>query len=185
MNIRAITLALAALAAPALGAQEAVRYGLLASLNLPQSDLKDAVDSKVGFSIGVQATFDLRGGHMLRPRYDYTWFPEYKETFAGDSFSTKFTRTSLGVDYLYFVDGKPQGFYVTAGIAAVQWAVEVNFSLSGLGSGSNSQTTNKLALAAGVGYQFNRTVGADLRYIKGKAWEGDVDMIQAGVNVRF
>ncbi|MCC6514345.1 MAG: outer membrane beta-barrel protein [Geothrix sp.] len=185
MNFRALALAVAALAAPALNAQEAVRFGVQAGLNLPQSDLKDAVDSKLGYNLGVQVTFDLRGGHMLRPRYDYTWFPEYTESFAGDSFSTKFIRKSLGVDYLYFVDGKPQGFYVTAGIAAVQWAVEVNFTLSGLGSGSNSQTSNKLALAAGAGYQFNRTVGADLRYIKGKAWEGDLDMVQAGVSVRF
>jgi opacity protein-like surface antigen len=185
MNFRALALIVAAFAAPALSAQEAVRFGLQAGLNLPQSDLKDAVDSKVGFNIGAQVTYDLRGGHMLRPRLDYAWFPEYTETFAGDSISTKFTRTSLGVDYLYFVDGKPQGFYLTAGIAAVQWKVEVNLVLSGLGSGSTSETTNKLGLAAGFGYQFNRTVGADLRYIKGKAWEGDVDMIQAGVNFRF
>jgi opacity protein-like surface antigen len=185
MNLRALTLIAATLAGTALSAQEGPRFGLQAGINLPQSDLKDAVDSKVGFNIGAQVTFDLRGGHMLRPRLDYTWFPEYTESFAGDSIGTKFTRTSLGVDYLYFVDGKPQGFYVTAGLAAVQWKVDVNVTLSGFGSGSDSETTNKLALAAGVGYQFNKTVGADLRYIKGKAWEGDLDLIQAGVSVRF
>lgn len=185
MNLRALTLIAATLAGTALGAQEGPRFGLQAGINLPQSDLKDAVDSKVGFNIGAQVTFDLRGGHMLRPRLDYSWFPEYTERFAGDSIGTTFTRTSLGVDYLYFVEGKPQGFYVTAGIAAVQWKVDVNVTLAGLGSGSDNDTTNKLALAAGIGYQFNKTVGADLRYIKGKAWEGDLDLIQAGVNVRF
>ncbi|MBP1773700.1 MAG: outer membrane protein beta-barrel domain [Holophagaceae bacterium] len=185
MNLRALTLIAATLAGTALSAQEGPRFGLQAGINLPQSDLKDAVDSKVGFNLGAQVTFDLRGGHMLRPRLDYTWFPEYTETFAGDSIGTTFTRTSLGVDYLYFVEGKPQGFYLTGGIAAVQWKVDVNVTLGGFGSGSDSETTNKLALAAGAGYQFNKTVGADLRYIKGKAWEGDLDLIQAGVNVRF
>lgn len=185
MTFRALVLAAATLAAPALSAQEAVRFGVQVGLNLPQTDLKDAVDSKLGYTIGAQMTFDLRGGHMLRPRLDYTWFPDYTESFAGDSISTKFTRTSLGVDYLYFVDGKPQGFYVTAGIAAVQWKVEVDLSIYGYGSRSDSETTNKLALTAGIGYQFNKTVGADLRLIKGKAWEGDVDMVQAGVNFRF
>jgi opacity protein-like surface antigen len=185
MNFRALALTVAALAAPALSAQEAVRFGLQAGLNLPQSDLREAVDSKVGFSIGAQVTFDLRDCHMLRPRLDYAWFPEYMESSAGGSVSTKFTRTSLGVDYIYFMDGKPQGFYVTAGIAAVQWKAEANFSISGFGSGSDSETTNKLGLAAGLGYQFNKTVGADLRYLKGRAWERDVDMIQAAVNVRF
>ncbi len=185
MTFRALALAAAALAAPALTAQEAVRFGVQVGLNQPQTDLKNAVDSKVGYNLGAQVTFDLRGGHMLRPRLDYTWFPEYTESFAGDSISTKFTRTSLGVDYLYFVDGKPQGFYVTAGIAAVQWKVDVNYSLFGFGGGSDSETTNKLGLAAGIGYQFNKNVGADLRIVKGKAWEGDVDMVQLGVNFRF
>lgn len=185
MNLRALTLLAAVCAAPALSAQEGPRFGLQAGLNLPQSDLKDAVDSKAGFNLGAQATFDLRGGHMLRPRLDYSWFPEYTESFAGDSIGTKVTRTSLGVDYLFFVNGSPRGFYVTAGIAAVQWKVEVDLTLAGLGSGSDSQTTNKLGLAAGAGYQFTKAVGADLRYLKGKAWEGDLDMIQAGVSFRF
>lgn len=185
MNARALALTLVALATPALSGQEATRFGLQAGLAIPQTDLKDAVDSKTGFNIGAQVTFDLRGGHMLRPRLDYTWFPDYSQSIAGDSITIKLTRTALGLDYLYFVDGKPQGLYLTAGLAAVQWKMEIDVTLLGIGSGSNSDTTNKLALAAGLGYQFNPTVGADLRYIKGNAWEGDVDMIQVGVNVRF
>ncbi|WP_243317408.1 outer membrane beta-barrel protein [Geothrix paludis] len=185
MTIRALILAAAALVAPALSAQEGPRFGLQAGLNIPQSDLKDAVDSKVGFNIGAQATFDLRGGHMIRPRLDYTWFPEYSVSGGGASASLKMSNISLGADYMYFVDGKPQGFYFTAGAAAMQWKMEANVSISGFGSGSSSETTTKLGLAAGVGYQFNKTVGAEVRYLKSSAWEGDLDMIQVGATFRF
>lgn len=184
MTIRALILAAAALAAPALSAQEGPRFGLQAGLNIPQSDLKDAVDSKVGFNIGAQVTFDLRGGHMIRPRLDYTWFPEYSVSDAGGSASAKFSSIALGADYMYFVDGRPQGLYFTGGAALVRWKVEMNASFMGYGV-SDSEETTKLGLAAGVGYQFNKTVGAEVRYLKCSAWEGDLDMIQVGATFRF
>lgn len=185
MHLRALVLTAAALAAPALSAQEGPRFGLQAGLNLPQSDLKDAVDSKIGFNVGAQVTFDLRGGHMVRPRLDYTWFPEYTVSGGGASASTKLSNLSLGVDYLYFVDGKPQGFYVTGGLAAMKWKMEVDATIPGFGSVSASEDTTKLGLAVGVGYQFNKTVGAEVRYLKSSAWQADLDMIQLGATFRF
>ena len=185
MKLRTLAMLAAVLAAPALSAQEGPRFGLQAGLNIPQSDLKDAVDSKLGFNIGAQVTFDLRGGHMLRPRLDYTWFPEYSVSGGGASASAKFSNISLGADYLYFVEGKPQGFYFTAGAAAIQWKMEVSVSVPGFGSGSTSETTTKLGLAAGVGYQFNQDRRCRSRYLKSSAWEGDLDMIQVGATFRF
>jgi opacity protein-like surface antigen len=185
MKLRTLAMLAAVLAAPALSAQEGPRFGLQAGLNIPQSDLKDAVDSKLGFNIGAHGTFDLRGGHMLRPRLDYTWFPEYSVGGGGASASFKFSNISLGADYLYFVEGKPQGFYFTGGLALMHWKEEVSASIPGYLSYSASETTNKLGLAAGVGYQFNPTVGAEVRYLKSSAWEGDLDMIQVGATFRF
>lgn len=184
MTIRALILAAAALAAPALSAQEGPRFGLQVGVNLPQSDLKDAVDSKAGFNVGAQVTFNPAGGHMIRPRLDYTWFPEYSVSDPSASASMKLSHVALGADYLYFVDGKPQGFYITGGISAVQWKMEVSATYLGL-SASDSETTTKLGLAAGVGYQFNRTVGAEVRYLKSRAWEADMDLIQVGATFRF
>lgn len=184
MTLRALTLIAATLAGTALSAQEGPRFGLQAGVNIPQSDLKDAVDSKPGFTIGAHGTFDFRGGHMLRPRLDYTWFPEYKVSDPGGSVDVTFSSLSLGADYLYFVEGKPQGFYVTGGLALVRWKAEVNGSFLGTGFSSSEETT-KLGLAAGVGYQFNKTVGAEVRYLKSSAWEGDLDMIQVGATFRF
>lgn len=184
MKLRTIALMAAALAAPALSAQEGPRFGLQAGLNLPQADLKDAVDSKVGLNIGAHLALDLRGGHMLRPRVDYTWFPEYTLSDFGASASVKFSSLGLGADYLYFPAGKPEGLYFTGGLGLIQWKAESSASFLGT-SVSNSETTTKLGLALGAGYQFNQTVGAEVRYQTSKAWEGTLDTIQVGVTFKF
>jgi len=184
MKLRSFALVAAALVAPTLVAQEGPRFGLQAGVNLPQSDLKDAVDSKMGFNVGAHMALDFKGGHMLRPRLDYTWFPEYSASAGGASASAKLSNISLGADYLYFVDGKPEGFYFTGGLALVQWKMEASISYPGF-SASASETTTKVGLAAGVGYQFNKTVGGEVRYMKSSAWEGDLDMLQVGVTFKF
>ena len=138
----------------------------------------------MGFGLGAHMTLDLKGGHMIRPRLDATWYPKFStgdSTFGG---STKFSNVSLGADYLYFVEGKPEGLYFTGGLSAVRWKAEADVTLFGT-TMSDSESTTKLGLAAGLGYQFNKTVGAELRYLKGKAWDGDLDAIQAGVTFRF
>ena len=177
MKLRSLALTTLALAGSALAAQEGPRFGLQATLNQPQSDLKDAVDSKLGFGIGGHVFVDLGQGHALRPRLDYMWFPEYDLGGA----TLKVNNLAVGADYLYFVEGKTEGVYFTAGLSANRWKAEADVA----GFGNSSESTTKLGLAAGLGYQFNKTVGAELRYQKGKAWEGDFDFIQAGVSFRF
>lgn len=177
MNLRTLAFAATALVATSLSAQEGPRFGLQATLNQPQSDLKDAVDSKLGFGVGAHLFVDLGQGHALRPRLDYLWFPEHDLGGA----SLKVNNLSLGADYLYFVEGKAEGVYFTAGLSANRWKGESTF----VGFGSASESTTKLGLAAGLGYQFNKAVGGELRYQKGKAWDGNFDFIQAGVTFRF
>ncbi len=171
-----LSLALAAAAFTGLQAQD-VRFGVQASLNQPQSDLKEAVDSKLGFGIGAHALVDFGSGHALRPRLDYLWYPEYK---PAPGVSNKVSNLSVGADYLYFVEGKAEGVYFTGGLALNRWKAET--SLLGF---TGSETTTKLGLAAGVGYQFNKAVGAEVRYLKGKAGEADFDSIQVGASFRF
>jgi hypothetical protein len=177
MHLRSLALSTLALVGTSLAAQEGPRFGLQATLNQPQSDLKDVVDSKLGFGIGAHLFVDLGKGHALRPRLDYIWFPEYD--LGGATLNVN--NLSVGADYLYFVEGKTEGVYFTAGLSANRWKAEFDAS----GFGNSSESTTKLGLAAGLGYQFNKTVGGELRYQKGKAWEGDFDFIQAGVTFRF
>ena len=127
--------------------------------------------------MGVHGTFDLGDGHMLRPRLDYSVFPE--ASFG--SLKQSAWDLSLGGDYLYFVSGKPEGLYVTGGLAVVRWSFERDYS----GTKVTANTT-KLGLAAGVGYQWNATVGTELRYTYSKIDSGfNADGLQAGVTIRF
>jgi len=156
---------------------EAPRYGVQGLVNIPLGDLKDFVDSKPGPGVGIHGTFDLSDGHMLRPRVDFSVFPE--ASFA--TVKQTATSLSLGGDYLYFIAGKPEGLYLTAGLAVVRWSFETK-----VGTAKTTSDTTKFGLAAGVGYQWNATVGTEGRFVHSSVAPGfKADALQAGVTIRF
>jgi len=175
---RLVFVLLAALGVCAHG--EDFRFGAQVHGNIPNGDLNDAVDSKLGVGGGFHGTFDLEEGHMIRPRLDYTLFPEA----TVKAIRSKVKDLSLGADYLYFLSGKPRGAYVTAGLALHSWNVER--AAAGVAFSGNS---NKLGLAFGGGYNFNASFGAELRLVSTKYAASGTDFsansIQAGVTVRF
>lgn len=178
-TITRLSLALAALVALALPLKaEEPRFGMQAAVNAPLGDLKDFVDSKPGFGVGVHGTFDLGYGHMIRPRADFNVYPQ--ANFSG--IKNNASNFGLGADYLYFLAGKPERLYLTGGLSAVRWS----FSNDVPGFGKVSNNTTKLGIALGVGYQWNRTVGTEGRYTTSKVGENfTANALQAGVTIRF
>lgn len=182
MRLRNLLPLLALVAAPAF-AQDA-HFGLQGGISLPQGDVKDAVDSKMGFGIGANVVIDFKGGHVLRPRLDYTTI---KGTMSelGISIDNTVTTTTIGADYNYYVSGKAtEGFYLIAGLGYANTKLEVSaFGLSA------SKTESALALAIGGGFQFTPMVGAELRYTTTKPdFAGQSiknDAINLGVTFRF
>ena len=144
---------LALVAAP-MAAQDA-RFAVQAGVNIPQSDLKDFVDSKLGFTAGVSVPVDLGSGHVIRPRADYD---SYSSSFSDPAFGGdhKVKALFVGADYLYFPAQKMEQFYVTAGLGAQNTKVEGD-------NGSDNKTA--LAWAAGAGWQFTDNLGAEVRYV--------------------
>ena len=172
-SLTALTILAAGLALQA----EAPRYGVQGLVNIPLGDLKTYVDSKPGPGFGVHGTFDLGDGHMLRPRLDYSVFPE--ASFA--SVKQTATSLSLGGDYLYFVAGKPEGLYLTGGLSAIRWSFETK-----VGTFKSTSDTTKFGLAGGVGYQWNATVGTEARFVHSRiASDFQANALQVGVTVRF
>lgn len=156
---------------------EAPRYGVQGLVNVPLGDLKDYVDSKPGPGLGVHGTFDLGDGHMLRPRLDYSVFPE--ASFA--ALKQEATSLSLGGDYLYFLAGKPEGLYLTGGVSLIRWSFKTT-----LGPDQATLDTTKLGLAAGAGYQWNATVGTEARFVHSRPVSGfQADALQLAVTIRF
>jgi hypothetical protein len=170
--------ALAILATASLALQaESPRYGVQGLVNLPLGDLKTFVDNSPGAGVGVHGTIDLMDGHMVRPRLDYSVFQE--ATFG--TLKQKASYLSLGGDYLYFIAGKPEGLYFTGGLSAVRWSFEYKDPASKITS-----DTTKFGLAAGIGYQWNATVGTEARWLHSRVSSAfKADALQAGVTVRF
>ncbi len=185
-RLAAVSLAVLILG-PSTARAEEPRYGLQVHVSAPTGDLKTAVDNKPGAGLGAHVTFDLGGGHMLRPRFDAVFFPE--GTFNG--FKTKANDLSLGGDYLFFLGGKPEGLYLTAGIGLHRWSVDSTTPAMGSAvATSGSQSSSRFGYAAGFGYNFNRAMGAELRYISTHyanqtAWDPAANSLQAGVTFRF
>lgn len=169
---------LTAILATALSLQaEAPRYGVQGLVNVPMGDLKDFVDSKPGPGFGIHGTFDLGDGHMLRPRLDYGVYPE--ASFATVKQTASYL--SLGGDYLYFIAGKPEGLYFTAGVAAMRWSFEHKDALLDVTS-----NTTKVGLAIGGGYQWNATLGTEARFVHSRIDGGfQADALQVAVTIRF
>jgi opacity protein-like surface antigen len=166
---------------------EEPRFGLQFHANLPTGDLKDAVDNKPGAGLGAHVTFDLGAGHVIRPRFDAVFFPEG----SVQGFKTKASDLSLGADYLYFPSGKPDGLYLTAGLGLHRWSVDTTIpAIASYPAASASQTSSRFGYAAGLGYNFNRIVGAELRFVSTHyagqaAWDRTANFLQAGVTFRF
>jgi opacity protein-like surface antigen len=166
---------------------EEPRFGLQLHANLPTGDLKDAVDNKPGAGLGAHVTFDLGAGHVIRPRFDAVFFPEG----SVNGFKTKANDLSLGADYLYFPSGKPDGLYLTAGLGLHRWSVDTTIPGFGLfPAASASQKSSRFGYSAGLGYNFNRIVGAELRFVSTHyanqtAWDPTANSLQAGVTFRF
>jgi len=188
MSLSRPLLSVLTLAALPLGAQD-VRFGVQLHANLPSADLKELADSKAAFGGGAHLTFDLGQGHVLRPRVDYMIFPENKSfldasvpNIAGGK--AKMDAISAGADYLYFFDGKDEGFYLTGGLSWNRWKFDYDYSIK-VGqttvAGSATRSTSKVGAAAGVGFNLNRNFGVEARYLASKFENASGDAVNAGI----
>lgn len=132
-----------------------LHFGLQAGLSIPQADVKDLVDKKMGATGGFNVGLEFLGGHVVRPRLDYTW-----DKGTVDEVDTTNTTLFVGVDYNFFFSGKAsEGFYVLASLGYANTKMEFS-------SGPLSINDNQSAFAwgAGAGYQFTHLMGAEARF---------------------
>jgi len=170
------TLAILAVTALSLKA-ESPRYGVQGLVNIPLGDLKTYLDNNLGIGIGVHGTFDLGNGHMLRPRLDYILYQQASMATVKQNASY----LSLGGDYLYFITGKPEGYYLTAGLSAMRWSFQHQDPTTNL-----TNDTTKLGVAAGLGYLWDYNIGTEARWLHSSVSNHfRADSLQAAVTFRF
>lgn len=159
-----------------MGQAQDVKAGFQVTLSNPQGDLADLVDDNPGFGIGGHLFIDMKNGHALVPRIDYTSYSKSLNTYAGydsyyDYYATKVkvSTLSIGADYNYFLSGRAnRGLYLAAGVAYVHGKVTVEAdaydSYGYAGSTSDSETKNALGYSFGGGYRFNPNMGIEVKY---------------------
>ncbi len=167
---------LAALAAGSLWAEE-TRFGVQLQVASPRGDLKQFVDGNLGPGLGLHATLDLGDGQLLRPRLDYTSLPE--ATFGARR--QRATSLSLGSDYLFFVEGKPEGLYFALGLAAMRWSLRTTLATS-----QATSAGTRPGVSFGIGYLWTETLGTELRYGHSRVSQVfSASTLQAEVTLRF
>jgi hypothetical protein len=141
------------------GEREGLRFGLQVGVAFPTTKtFKYYSDKSMGFVFGAQMTWDLAVDRRLRARVDFTKFPkETVQSLAGlaKPEESSITGVSGGVDYLWFTQGKPEGFYLAGGLGISQWNQDTNTT--------GNTKDSSLGFAAGLGWQFNKTFGVELR----------------------
>lgn len=161
-----------------LSAQE-LKWGVHGSVNAPQGDLKTALDSKAGFTVGGHLGIYLENGHEVRPRVDYTRYDGGSFSMASMTYKNTVAALGLGADYLYHLHGSQKGPYLLAGLGFQWWTVEPE----------HQPTTheNGLSYQAGAGYRFNPTVAVEVAYSSSRfqADQGRANALTAGISIRF
>ena len=148
--------------------------GIQAFLVLPQAGLRDAVNGRTGFEVGVHASVGLDGDAECRPRIDYTRLDAGAFSASSVSSTTTIQAISLGVDYLAFVNSSRSGFYGAFGASLAWWEVKNRFEPS-------SRLTT-LMVQAGPGFRFSDafSVEADLEYGRFRSSVGTESAIKVG-----
>lgn len=158
-------------------AQE-IQFGAHAGLNLPLGDLDKALDGRPGFTLGGHVGLYYGNGHELRPRVDFTYFDGGWQPIDGGGKAT-ISAWGLGADYLYYLETRPQGIYLTMGLGVQGWTVNPDYAPS------HSKTA--LSLAAGAGYRFSRALSLEGRFTTGQfqSSNGQANALQVLASYRF
>lgn len=117
--------------------------------------LREQVDDKTGTSVGVHVDWNPDGGNVLRFRADLLRFPE-REGATVDQ-KLRLEATSVGADYLWYWRGRPEGGYLALGLALAEWRFKDSLA-------PKAEKMQLLNGSLGVGTQFSRFMGVELRY---------------------
>jgi hypothetical protein len=166
---------------------EEPRLGVQVIGSIPSGGLKDVTDGHAGWGVGAHMTFDLGGAHLLRPRLDGVFYPS-----AGEHGATqKATDLSLGSDYLFFLGGKQEGLYLMGGLAVHRWEFKASTQpVGGYPGYSGATNSTQFGYSLGVGCDFTRALGAEVRYVDSRFTTLDhqahtARSFQAGLTYRF
>jgi len=150
-------------------AAERPHFGFGVHIDAPVGALKTDLDGKLGGGANFQVTFDLTPRLSVRPRFDLDYMRVSHHKRAGTNFEEEvgFGSVGFGADLVGILTGeRNRGLYWTAGAGALRWFQTYN-ATDRNGSTSTDTKRNRFSAygAYGLGWQFNRLVGVEVRNV--------------------
>jgi hypothetical protein len=163
--LKGIALALVAAGASALMAQEPVivklNYGFQVGAMSPMGDLADMQGTGFGGAVFFEMVFS--SCYAARGRVEYTVFGEMEQSGLGWSYAERLKQTGVMLDIIYYNDFK-DAIYPFAGVGYFNRTVDVTFSGAAGGGSGSADLKSELALCAGLGVNFTRHLGVEVKY---------------------
>jgi len=134
-------------------------FGISAQADAPLRDLKDSLDRRTGYGLGLQWTHDHGDYHASRTRFEWNTFPEGHP--VGPAGATTYAKNLvLSFDHLFRLNQGPTGLYLVGGLGGVRWSLDQHTPTT-----ATNLTTTKLGVTAGVGLQIGRQFTVEGRYL--------------------
>jgi opacity protein-like surface antigen len=188
-----ILVAASGLAASAAGPH----LGLQALVTEPTGSMRSQFTDRTGYGVGVFADWDVSYQSSLRVGYDAAFYPGAQDNLlipglaaTRASSDRKFSSGTLSFQFLQFPGLRGEGFYWMLGAGATKQNEKTN-STATLGNNTvaalstSHDTGTRLALMAGLGYEYNRNWGVFARYTFSTVDAHTIGALQGGLSYRF
>lgn len=153
-------------------------FGAYAQGVMPLRDLKESLDRRTGYGLGVQWTRDYSDWHASRTRIEWNTFPEGSSVEGTRTYAKNYI---LSWDHLFKLNkGKSQA-YLVAGIGGARWYYEQT-----TGGIRDARWTTKPAITGGIGVLVAQRVNLETRYVVSSINKTfDANTLQASLGWRF
>ncbi|MDE3244586.1 MAG: outer membrane beta-barrel protein [Acidobacteriota bacterium] len=153
-------------------------FGAYAQGVLPLRDLKESLDGRTGYGLGVQWTHDHGDWHASRTRLEWNTLPESGPVSGARTYAKNFI---LSWDHLFLLNKGESQAYLVAGIGGARWYLEQ--TASGF---RDSQWTTKPAITAGAGVRLAHGANLEARYVVSSINKTfDANTLQVSLGWRF
>lgn len=153
-------------------------FGAYAQGVMPLRDLREDLDKRTGYGLGVQWTHDHGDWHASRTRLEWNTFPEGGSAAGPRTYAKNYV---LSWDHLFKLNQGRSQAYLVAGIGGSRWYLEQ--TTAGL---RDARWTTKLAITGGAGLQVAARVNLEARYVVGSINQTfDANTLQMSLGWRF
>lgn len=135
-------------------------FGIFGQGVMPLRTLKEDLDQRTGYGLGLQWTHDHGDRHASRTRIEWNTFPEGGAVAGTRTYAKNIL---LSWDHLFNLNKQNKGeshVYLVSGIGGSKWYLEHSTDVL-----RDARWTTKLAITGGIGIQIADRMNLEARYV--------------------